>query len=742
MKLFLLLSTFCLIAAFGAQAQCEADTTVYLTDFMFTPNEITIAVGQSVAFVNAEGTHNVDGTTESNPVSFFLEETEGNIDGVCMGTVTFDLPGVYTYTSSIGVQPELGMTGTIVVDAVTIADRMVDFFGGGELESLDAFSSAWAFLNYYSSTSWNGQTENPGWVGDVDLNGTEYYTVFIPNGAAIDDLMARINLSSFDMLAFYDMVSALKYHIVPGVFTAGDLEDGMELPTTEGQTVSISTGPSGAMVNDANIVYTDITAFNGVIHITDKILAPQGYPGATTWEVIVESPVHTYLEQALLSEGLNEALRGQPILNDNEPAEGPFTVFAPTDDAFIAFAEANGFDNVENLLDSQFIDDIVRAHLVESVYQSEDLQEGTNLVSYNNETINVGFEGSFITANTAPVVAPDLLAYNGVVHVLGEVMPFEFPDAEGTCGAWTVVMTSNPSDFGAGWQDASIHVYADGNEIAAETMTTNGTESFSVPVNTGSRIDVVYNDAGAGFTHGYSIIDQAGTTIFSSTGSNPPFGNPQSPVSVYGLNPCDPDPSCGLIEIVFSDEAGDGWYGGNMGVYSESGLEANIFFNPDFDGDGDADYIGFSSKKVMVTVDEGEVDFLVNAPLSFPTGCGYTILNPAGDVILEEIDLNQEPPSTINLVICEDIASNLGELDPANDPLGLYPNPVFSTAQITGLQKHETWQADVVSSDGKILYQQSGIGNGMLQVEQLPEGLYSVVLRTADAVYTVRLVKS
>ena len=62
--------------------------------------------------------------------------------------------------------------------------------------------------------------------------------------------------------------------------------------------------------------------------------------------------------------------------------------------------------------------------------------------------------------------------------------------------------------------------------------------------------------------------------------------------------------------------------------------------------------------------------------------------------------------------------------------------------QFMGLQKHETWNADVVSSDGKILSQQTGIGNGILEVEQLPKGLYTVVLRTADAVYTVRLIKS
>ena len=475
------LAIFMSMGFINTHAQCEADTTVYLTDFIFTPNEFTISVGQTVAFVNAEGTHNVDGTEESNPVSFFLEETEGNIDGVCMGTVTFDVPGVYTFTSSIGVQPELGMTGTIVVDAETLADVMADFTGGGELENLAAWQSCWAFTTYYSANYINGQPGNTGWVGGVDLSGNEGYTVFVPTDAAVNDLMELMNLSQFDMLAFYDMVPALAYHIVPGVYMASDLEDGMTLPTAEGQSVSISIGDAGAMVDDANIIYPDITAFNGVIHVIDHILAPAGYPGATTWDVIVQSPDHTILEQALLAEGLDEALRGQPILNDNEPAEGPFTVFAPTDDAFFALAEANGFESVQALLGSQFIDDILDAHLVEAVYESGDLYNGQNLPSYNNAGIvNITFDEVGIEANTAPIIQADMLAYNGVVHSLGEVMPFDFPDPEGTCGSWTITMTC--SNGGPdGWEGSSLHVFADGTQIAAETMMTVGSESFSYP---------------------------------------------------------------------------------------------------------------------------------------------------------------------------------------------------------------------------------------------------------------------
>ena len=146
------LKTIALFASMGmgtAWAQCEADATVYLTDFLFTPSDFTVSVGETVAFVNAEGTHNVDGTAEGNPVSFFLEETEGNIDGVCMGTVTFDVPGVYTFTSSVGVQPELGMTGTIIVDAETLCDVMLIFGEVGKIKTMDAYSSASAFQSYF-----------------------------------------------------------------------------------------------------------------------------------------------------------------------------------------------------------------------------------------------------------------------------------------------------------------------------------------------------------------------------------------------------------------------------------------------------------------------------------------------------------------------------------------------------------------------------------------------------------------
>ena len=696
-------------------AQCEADNTVYLTDFLFSPNEFTISVGETVAFVNADGTHNVDGTAASNPTPFFLEETEGNIEGVCMGTVTFEVPGVYTFTSSIGLQPELGMTGTIVVDAETLCDVMLGFWGSGENQDMDAYSSAYAFQSYFGCSFFGESGGFPG--SNVNFEGVDEYTVFLPNDPAIEGLQELINLNSFDLLYFTEgMVAGLSYHIVPGTYLAEDLQDGALLPTVEGQDIAVSVDGEGAvMLNGATVLYEDIVAFNGVIHVIDEVLVPGGYPSATTWDVIEQSPDHTFLEQALLAEGLKEALRGQPILNDNEPAEGPFTVFAPTDEAFYAFAEANGFASLDELLNSQFIDDIVRAHLVEAEYLSGNLTNGSVLSAYNGQPIHVGVEGENITVNTASVVDPDVLAYNGVIHVLGEVMPFEFPDAEGTCGAWTIVMTSSSSDFGDGWQGSSLHVYADGEEIATETMTSNGTESFSVPVDAGSRMDVVYNDVGFDNYHGFSVFDASGQELFSSA---------QPPISVYGLVPCDEGESCGLLEITFVDDFGYGWYGGGMMVYSEEGVQANIQFNPDFDGDGYLDERPFSSKKAVTPAYPGGMDFVVVSPLIDAEQCSYTVQNPQGEMVANQLISNQAPISSYDVELCQESPISFVEGDVDVEALTISPNPAKSQIHLLGVQPAQTWTWRVFGADGKLLMTRIGVGSQKVVLDELKPGVY------------------
>jgi hypothetical protein len=191
------------------------------------------------------------------------------------------------------------------------------------------------------------------------------------------------------------------------------------------------------------------------------------------------------------------------------------------------------------------------------------------------------------------------------------------------------------------------------------------------------------------------------------------------------LNPCGESPSCGLIEVAFTDASADGWYGGTMEVYSESGLEANIFFNPDFDGDGYADYQSFQTRSVMVTVDEGEVDFVASPPVS-GVSAGYTIRNTAGDIVIEETNTTEVPPSNYDVEICASNTSNSDELTILAPSIAVFPNPVSSFLNIEGIGTAEKWEAAIFNAEGKMVHQEECMGSEAIDVTQLPAGLYTL----------------
>ena len=85
-------------------SQCQADYTVVASNFEFFPSQLVVSPGETVAFVNIEGDHTLNGLTNSitgesfnNPVDIFLEQTTGNFEGVCMGVVPFDTAGIFSF---------------------------------------------------------------------------------------------------------------------------------------------------------------------------------------------------------------------------------------------------------------------------------------------------------------------------------------------------------------------------------------------------------------------------------------------------------------------------------------------------------------------------------------------------------------------------------------------------------------------------------------------------------------------
>ncbi len=121
-----LLGFLCL--TLSAQTDCDgADHTILAGNFYYNPASLTIAEGETVAWVNEGGTHDVNGEVSvisgqsfNNPETFSLPVISGNMVGVCMGVHTFTIPGEYNYDCSIGQHAANGMEGTIVVEAASI----------------------------------------------------------------------------------------------------------------------------------------------------------------------------------------------------------------------------------------------------------------------------------------------------------------------------------------------------------------------------------------------------------------------------------------------------------------------------------------------------------------------------------------------------------------------------------------------------------------------------------------------
>jgi hypothetical protein len=131
----------------------------------------------------------------------------------------------------------------------------------------------------------------------------------------------------------------------------------------------------------------------------------------TVVDIIVASEVHTLLELAVGAAGLVDALSG----------EGPFTVFAPTDDAVVALTEALGI-TAEDLLALPNLGEILQYHVVAGEAFSDDLEDGQMITTLLGQDVTVSIDDAGVMINEAMVIIADLEAENGVVHVIDAVL--------------------------------------------------------------------------------------------------------------------------------------------------------------------------------------------------------------------------------------------------------------------------------------------------------------------------------
>ena len=161
-------------------------------------------------------------------------------------------------------------------------------------------------------------------------------------------------------------------------------------------------------INDALVVITDIEASNGVIHVIDAVLLPPEPVGSIVDVALADDRFET-LVAALQAADLVGTLQG----------EGPFTVFAPTDDAFDALPEGTVAALLEDI---PALTAILLYHVVSGDVRAADVVALESAVTVQGELVSISVESDNVRINDALVVITDIEASNGVIHVIDAVL--------------------------------------------------------------------------------------------------------------------------------------------------------------------------------------------------------------------------------------------------------------------------------------------------------------------------------
>jgi transforming growth factor-beta-induced protein len=249
------------------------------------------------------------------------------------------------------------------------------------------------------------------------LKGEGPFTVFAPT----DEAFAKLDKALLDDLLKPEnkdtLVAILTYHVVPGKVTAADVVNLTSAETVQGEEITIKVDGNTVMVNDAKVTQTDIAASNGVIHVIDTVILPPtvaeklAAPAQDIVEVAVAAGNFKTLAAALEAAGLVETLKG----------EGPFTVFAPTDEAFAKLDKAL----LDDLLKPENKDTLVAIltyHVVPGKVTAADVVNLTSAETVQGEEITIKVDGNTVMVNDAKVTQTDIAARNGVIHVIDTVI--------------------------------------------------------------------------------------------------------------------------------------------------------------------------------------------------------------------------------------------------------------------------------------------------------------------------------
>tara|TARA_B100001287_G_scaffold65918_1_gene53777 strand:- start:109 stop:1659 length:1551 start_codon:yes stop_codon:yes gene_type:complete len=238
------------------------------------------------------------------------------------------------------------------------------------------------------------------------------FTVFAPTDQAFENLANTLNIPIEDLftpesISPEDLAQVLIYHVLGSEVLAADVTNGAIIGSlSEINDLKLTVKSSGeAFVNQAKITATDIMSANGVVHVLDGVLLPN----ETVVDVAIDNGFST-LATAVITAELMPALTNPYNF---------YTVFAPTNDAFDTLASSLNTD-LAGILDLPNLADVLLYHVVAGAVESTDLENGP-VSTLNGSDITVDLSNG-VMINTSNVTTPDVIADNGVVHIIDGVL--------------------------------------------------------------------------------------------------------------------------------------------------------------------------------------------------------------------------------------------------------------------------------------------------------------------------------
>lgn len=243
------------------------------------------------------------------------------------------------------------------------------------------------------------------------------YTVFAPTNDAFAALLTELGLTKDQLLADKPLLTAvLQYHVLAARVPRAAVPLGEAIEPLAGGIFKIDSVGADLVVTDgrnrtARIVQTNVLASNGLIHAIDKVLLPAD---KTIVETAIANPSFSILVEAVVAANLADTLSGT----------GPFTVFAPTDAAFAALLAELGITKDALLANTALLTEVLTYHVVPGRVLKAGVPVGSPITTVQGDTFTVNASLAITDQRTrvANIVATDVLASNGVIHVIDKVI--------------------------------------------------------------------------------------------------------------------------------------------------------------------------------------------------------------------------------------------------------------------------------------------------------------------------------